>query len=169
MNIFKNFFNNIAKKENEDCIVYSPANGDILDLKNVSDEVFASETMGKGIAIIPKEGSVHAPFDGQVMTIFPTGHAIGVKNSMGVELLIHIGINSVELGGEGFKVLVKEGERINQGQKLIEFSISTLIENNLDPTIMIVVTNTDNFSNIKQIDNEQTEIGAELLFLRRRE
>ncbi|KAA2275002.1 beta-glucoside-specific PTS transporter subunit IIABC [Staphylococcus haemolyticus] len=128
--------------QNDD-FINAPVTGELVELKNVSDPVFSSLAMGKGIAIKPKSNTVLAPFDATVESLFPTGHAIGLKSEIGTELLIHIGIDTVKLDGKGFKALVSKGDKVKKGQPLIEFDSQVIKKHSLENTIIVVVTNTN--------------------------
>lgn len=118
-----------------------PLEGNIIKLEEVEDEVFASGTMGEGYAVVPKEGKIFAPFNGTVTMIFPTKHAIGLTSDDGVEILIHVGMNTVELNGEHFTAFVSQGDNIKKGQKIMEFDIEKIKSMGYDVTTPIVVTN----------------------------
>lgn len=121
----------------------SPCNGQIVKLENVNDPVFAEKMMGDGFAIIPTNSCIYAPLSGAITVLFPTNHAIGIKTKDGKEFLIHIGINTVELNGKGFKSFTEQGSIVKQGDKLIEFDLNYLKSNGFDTTIMIVYPNKD--------------------------
>lgn len=119
-------------------------NGEMIPLESVKDPVFSTKAMGDGVAFIPKVGEITSPVDGTIEVAFPTGHAIGLKSDNNIEILIHVGIDTVELNGEGFKLLVKQGEKVKRGQKLIEFDLKKIKENGYDPTTMLVITEANN-------------------------
>lgn len=98
----------------------APINGTIISIEEVPDPVFSQKMMGEGIAIQPSGGYIYAPFNGEIIMIAPTKHAIALRSKSGVEVLIHIGLETVALNGEGFQLAVKEGERVKEGQLLIE-------------------------------------------------
>ncbi|WP_213563057.1 PTS sugar transporter subunit IIA, partial [Staphylococcus auricularis] len=106
-----------------DDIIHAPATGELVPISEVPDQVFAQKMMGDGVAIIPEKGTIVAPFDGVVKTVFPTKHAIGLESESGVEMLIHIGIDTVKLQGEGFDSLVEENETVAQGQPLMQIDL----------------------------------------------
>lgn len=121
--------------------IYSPVAGEVFPISQIKDDVFASEAMGKGVYITPSENTVYAPFDGEIVMIANTKHAIGIKSEQGVEILIHIGIDTVELNGEGFKVSVKAGDKVKQGQELITFDRDFIIEKGYSLDIPVICTN----------------------------
>lgn len=133
-----------AKEE----IIASPLVGDILPLSAVADEVFASGALGKGVAIQPSEGKVLAPANGTVSVLFKTGHAVGITTDTGVELLIHIGLDTVNLDGRGYTIHVEEGQKVSAGDLLVEFEIGTINEAGYDTITPVIVTNTDNFTDV---------------------
>lgn len=118
-----------------------PVSGTLIPLEKVSDPVFASGSMGPGFGIIPSQGRLSAPCDCEVMMVFPTGHAIGLKTAEGEELLIHIGIDTVTLNGNGFKTHVAEGQKVRKGQPLIDFDLSVIQKAGLDPVTILIHTN----------------------------
>ncbi len=124
-----------------DILVESPVSGNVVDLTTIQDPVFSSLAMGKGIAIEPDSNVVVAPFNGVVESLFPTGHAIGLKSDNGAEVLIHIGIDTVKLEGKYFKPLVSQGETVEIGQPLIEFDREAIKQEGYDTVIPVVVTN----------------------------
>lgn len=103
--------------------IYSPANGQYVRLEDVNDPTFSSGVMGTGFGVIPQKGVVYAPADSTVSMVFPTGHAMGFKTENGLEILVHIGINTVNLNGKGFKVLKKENDHVKAHEAVIEFDI----------------------------------------------
>lgn len=128
--------------------ISSPMEGKVVSLSEVPDSTFADGLVGKGLAIIPSSGIVKSPFKGRVTTIIPTKHAIGLTSNEGIELLIHIGIDTVKLKGDGFTLKVDKGQEVNIGDELIEFDIDLIKEQGLDLISPIVVTNIDKFPNV---------------------
>lgn len=135
--------------------IYAPLNGKTVLLDQVKDEMFASEAMGRTFAIEPSDGDIYAPCSGTVSALFPTGHAIGITTENGVELLIHIGINTVELNGKYFEALTEQGNKIQKGQKLIHFDADGIRSEGYEATTMLIVTN---FDELKLNECEKTEI-----------
>ena len=132
--------------------IASPVRGKLVPLSHVPDPTFRDEIMGKTLAIAPVDGQIVAPFDGEVVTLFHTGHAIGLINEDGVEVLIHIGIDTVKLNGEGFHPRVQAGDRIRKGQLLIEFDLPFIESRARSVITPIVITNPDQVRNLVQAD-----------------
>ncbi|MGA3415906.1 beta-glucoside-specific PTS transporter subunit IIABC [Lactiplantibacillus plantarum] len=127
----------------------SPETGHVIPLSEVNDEVFSSGAMGKGIAIEPTDGVLYAPADAEVAMVFPTGHAIGLNTTDGAEILMHIGMDTVELDGKGFETLVEKGASVKAGQPLIKFDIKAIEAAGYTVTTPIVVTNSKNYHEVK--------------------
>lgn len=155
------------KKTNlaEKLVISSPIVGKCVALTEVNDETFSSEIMGKGIAIEPKEGKVFAPFDGTVETIFHTKHAIGLCSEEGVELLIHIGIDTVELNGEYFTAHVENGQKIKKGDLLVEFDLEKIKEKGYETITPLIVTNTSDYLDILDEESKEVELNDTILTL----
>lgn len=130
--------------------ILSPLTGNAIALENVPDPTFANGILGSEIAVEPYDGKVIAPADGTIGTLFDTHHAVGLNLDNGVELLIHIGINTVELNGEGYTAHVSEGERVKKGQTLITFDKQLIASKGYNIVTPIIVTNSDDYSDIKQ-------------------
>lgn len=128
--------------------IYAPIDGTAIALSDVKDETFAGEVLGKGIAIIPEEGKVYAPCNGKIETLFETKHALGIISTDGVELLIHIGINTVELEGKYYEAHIKEGDYIQAGQLLLTFDMNLIKQAGYDITTPVIVTNSDDYSKV---------------------
>lgn len=144
-------------------VIASPIKGEIIPLSKVNDEVFADSIMGKGCAVIPEEGKVYAPADGVVTALFPTGHAVGITTASGVEILIHIGINTVKLNGEFFKLHIKKGDAVKKNDLLIEFDLDEIIKQGYDLTTPIVIINTKNYLDVLPLGKDHCEAGTDLL------
>ena len=136
--------------------IQAPLQGQLVSLDQINDEVFASQQMGKTLAIYPIEEQIVSPGNGQVTALYPTHHAIGLKLDNGAEILLHIGINTVELKGQGFETFVKVGERVRLGQKLLSFDKQIIQAAGYDPTVLVIVTNTAEMAIIET--TKQTEI-----------
>lgn len=142
----KNEASFLSKKEEDKKQIdyYAPVKGKAIDLINVEDEVFSKLVVGDGIAIQPSEGKIYAPSDAIVRVAYPTGHAIGLSGSHGEEILIHIGINTVDLRGEHFTSHIQQGMKVKKGDLLAEFDLEAIKKQGYDPTVMVIVTKTDN-------------------------
>lgn len=132
----------------EDIAICSPLKGDVLELAQVEDAAFSAGILGKGCAIVPAEGEVYAPADGVLTTLFPTKHALGITSDDGVEVLIHIGLNTVQLNGEGFTAYVQQGERVSRGQHLLSFDLAELKDKGYCLQTPVIITNTDDYLEI---------------------
>ncbi|MDE7015480.1 MAG: PTS glucose transporter subunit IIA [Kineothrix sp.] len=129
------------RKENNG--VAAPVTGKCIRLEEVPDKVFSSKMMGDGFAVIPENDTVVAPADGEIVMIPATKHAFGMKTKAGVELLIHIGLDTVELKGEGFTVLAKQGKKVRAGEAVIRFDREVLEKKGIDMTTMVIFTGGD--------------------------
>ena len=131
--------------------IKSPMNGTVIPLSEVPDAVFSSEMLGKGFGVEPSEGKAYAPVDGEVTTVFDTKHAIGLMSKHGVELLIHIGMDTVKLNGKGFDVKVKTGDQVKAGDLMAEFDMDLIKGEGYPVTTAVVVTNTDDCEEISEV------------------
>lgn len=152
-----------ALTETAACEIYAPLNGEIKPLSEVSDPTFSGGILGQGIAIVPTDGKLYAPFDGKITSIFETKHAIGLENADGVELLIHIGLETVNLGGKHFTAKVKAGDAVKTGDLLIEFDNDEIAQQ-FDIVTPILITNADDMSEIEiQQQSGTIHAGAPLM------
>ena len=129
----------------------SPIVGDVVALSEVNDPVFSSGVMGQGIAVKPSKGVVYAPADAEIAIAFPTGHAYGLKTDNGAEILIHVGIDTVSLNGEGFEAKVSQGDRVRAGDIIGTFDSEVIAANGLDDTTMVIITNTMDYAEVTPI------------------
>ena len=141
----------------------SPIKGKVLKLESIQDEAFASGILGKGAAILPEEGMVYAPADGVIATLFPTLHAIGMKTDEGVELLIHIGLDTVQLNGEGFQAMIQQGDRVKKGQLLVTFDKDFIEGKGFCIETPVLVANSDDFLDVVETQKEQIVPGEDFL------
>lgn len=144
-------------------VIVSPIKGDVMPLEMIKDEVFSKGLLGKGIAIEPTEGKVVAPVDGVVTTLFPTYHAIGITSDKGAEILIHIGMDTVQLEGKCFTPKIAQGDKVKTGQLLLEFDIKGIKEAGLPVTTPVIITNTDNYLDVIETDKKKTERKEEII------
>lgn len=141
----------------------SPLDGELLPLSEVKDEVFSSGAMGEGVAIEPSQGVLHAPDDGRVVMTFPTGHAIGMKTKDGAEILMHIGMDTVNLQGKGFETLVDKGDEVKAGDELVKFDIDEIHSAGYIVTTPIVVTNSKDYEKVSVVCQGEVKVGQEIL------
>ncbi|BCA84479.1 PTS beta-glucoside transporter subunit EIIBCA [Enterococcus saigonensis] len=141
----------------------SPLNGEVVPLTEVKDQVFSSGALGKGVAIKPTEGKLYAPADGTITTLFPTGHAVGITTNDGAEILMHIGMDTVELEGAGFTIKVQQGNQVKKGDLLVEFDLETIKAAGLSTVTPIVITNTNNFMDVLDMDQKEVIHGEDFL------
>lgn len=143
----------------------SPLDGELLPLSEVKDEVFSSGAMGEGVAIEPSQGVLHAPANGRVVMAFPTGHAIGMKTKDGAEILMHIGMDTVNLQGKGFETLVDKGDEVKAGDELVKFDIDEIHSAGYIVTTSIVVTNSKDYEKVSVVRQGEVKVGQEILDL----
>ncbi len=155
--------------ENKNIKICAPLDGKAIALEDVPDETFAAGILGQGAAIEPSGGKVVAPCDAVVSSIFDTHHAIGLTLDNGVELLIHIGINTVELNGDGYKAYVAEGDRVKKGQKLITFDKEFIESKGYNTVTPVIVTNSDDYMSVKKTADKDVKELEDLIEVRKGE
>lgn len=153
----------LSEKVEEEITVYSPLKGTVIPLDQVEDEAFSSGVLGKGAAVIPEEGVLWAPADGTISAMFPTGHAIGMVTESGAEVLMHVGMDTVKLNGEGFKPLIKAGDQVRKGQPLLEFDMKLIQEAGYSLVTPVLVTNYMQYGEIRTLKTEAADRGEALL------
>lgn len=154
----ENVDNNTEKRQKND-VIYAPMSGQVIPLSSVKDDAFAQEALGKGIAIVPSEGKVYAPFNGTLVSLFPTKHAMGLASENGCEVLIHVGMDTVQLGGKYFTAHVKQGEKVKKGQLLVEFDLEKIKEEGYSLDTPIIITNWTDYVEI--LDENKETVKAE--------
>lgn len=145
----------VAKNE----IIGAPIKGEVKVLSEVEDEAFSSGALGQGLAILPAEGKVYSPVDGEVSTLFPTGHAIGLTSTSGIEVLIHVGMDTVKLKGEGFTAKTTKGSNVKKGDLLLEFDIEKIKKAGYSILTPMIITNSDKYTDIVPTDLNNVAIG----------
>lgn len=155
-----------TENEAEDIIIKSCIEGEAIELSKVKDEAFASGSIGKGVGIIPQKGVLYAPADGEISTVFVTGHAVGMVTDKEAEILMHIGINTVEMNGEGFIKKVKDGQKVKAGDILIEFDIEKIKIAGYDTTTMMVISNSEEYSDIGVLNLGEVKQNNDILIIR---
>lgn len=146
--------------------LYSPLNGTVVDLAAVSDPVFSSGAMGQGLAIKPEDNTLYSPVDGKVEIVFETGHAYAITSTQGAEILLHIGIDTVSMAGDGFASLVTAGQMVKKGDLLGQFDSTKIAQAGLDDTTMIIVTNSNDYHNINLLAQGKVAVGDQLAIVR---
>lgn len=140
--------------------------GKLIDIKEVSDPVFSSEAMGRGYAIIPTSEVVYAPFDGVINASgAPNQHAVALTSAFGCELLIHVGVDTVEMNGKGFEVFVAPEQQVKAGQPLLRFSLKTITQAGFDPTVIVCVLNTENYPQLALCTSGEVTAGTPVVSL----
>ncbi|ARI75899.1 PTS sugar transporter subunit IIA [Halobacillus mangrovi] len=153
--MFKKLFGNKEKSVS----LSAPVTGEVVALEEVPDPVFSQKMMGEGIAVDPSKGEVLSPVDGDIVQLFPTKHAVGIKTKSGVEILIHIGLETVAMEGEGFEAYVSQGDKVKAGDKLITFDMDLVKEKAKSTVTPIIITNSDDFS-VELNDEKQVTAGT---------
>lgn len=143
-----NFTKNLLHKEENIITVGLVCQGDIVPIEEVRDEVFSSKVMGDGLAMYPSKGEIYAPFTGTINRVFSTKHAVGISHAQGPALLIHIGIDTVILNGQGFTCFVSEGDKVRKGDLLVKFDIDYIKSQKLDPTVIVLLLEDGGFDKI---------------------
>ncbi len=141
----------------------SPITGEVIALSDINDEAFSSGALGNGIGIRPSEGKLYAPCDGEISTFFPTGHAIGMTTASGAEILIHVGMDTVSLNGKGFEPQKKQGDKVKKGELLLKFDLNVIKEAGLSTDTPFIVTNSDDFSEVKTLASGNVQQGDKVL------
>lgn len=149
--------------ETAEGIVCSPVAGMPIALSEVPDPVFGGGMMGKGCGVKPSAGVAYAPVTGEVTAAFPTGHAFGIKSDDGIEVLIHIGMDTVGMNGKGFEIIAKQGMHVKAGDTLGKFTSADIKAAGLDDTVIVVITNTDDYADVELTAKDAVAAGAALL------
>lgn len=143
----------------------APLKGDAVTLSEVKDEAFSTGALGQGLAIVPSEGKLYAPCDGEITTFFPTGHAVGITTDKGAEILMHVGMDTVKLDGDGFSPKKQQGDKVKKGELLLEFDIEKIKAAGLETTTPIIITNSDDYSDVAVIEPKTVNPGDEIINL----
>lgn len=148
--MFKKLFKK-KEKETKEITIVAPITGEIIPLEDVPDPVFSQKMMGDGVAVKPSEGEVVSPVDGEIIQVFPTKHAIGIQTENDAEILIHIGLDTVNLDGKGFTAHVNDGDRVKVGDTLMSFDIALIEENASSSITPIIISNTADVREVKTL------------------
>ncbi|MDN3201492.1 PTS glucose transporter subunit IIA [Enterococcus faecalis] len=141
-------FNLFKNKKQEGISITAPCSGRIIPISEVNDPIFSKKVLGEGFAVVPEDQMIYAPLAGHVTSVFPTKHALGIKSEDGIEYLIHIGIDTVELQGKPFTILIKEGDRISLETPLVKVNFDEIKKVGKDNTVIIVFTKKDQINEI---------------------
>lgn len=170
MNLFKNLQKNSNDKVNikieiEKFCVYAPMEGDTIELADFPDNVFAQGILGKGVGILPAVGEVRAPFDGIVNNVFDTLHAISLISNDGLEIIIHVGVDTVELKGKGFIKRTQNGAHVKAGELLMEFNIKQIERAGYKAATAVCVTNSDEYTKFNFEEYGHVYVGQKLFYV----
>lgn len=154
------------KKTKSDILILSPLKGEVIPLSEVKDEAFACGALGGGIAVEPSEGKVVSPVNGTVASLFPTKHAIGIVSEEGAEVLIHIGLDTVQLEGKYFEAHVEQGDKVKAGVLLVTFELDKLKEEGYGTQVPVLITNTPVYTGIEVLAKEKVDYQDDLLKLK---
>lgn len=152
----------LFKKKNSAEKMYAVADGKAVKIEEVSDEVFSQKMMGDGYAVIPTNGKIFSPVNGEVVSIFPTKHAIGLKMANGLEILLHMGIDTVELNGAPFEIKVTEGQKVTPETLIAEVDLEALKANGKDNAMIVVITNMDQVKDLQLSADKEVNAGEEI-------
>lgn len=155
------------KKKDNKLVLGAPAKGKAVALKEVNDPTFAEEMLGKGAAVIPSEGKIYAPADGQVGMVFDTLHAVSITTDFGAEVLIHVGLDTVKLKGGGFTGYVKAGDRVKKGDLLLEVDLDKVKAAGYDVITPMLVCNTDEFASVEGTAGKNVNPGDDMVFIQK--
>lgn len=168
--LFKKKDKSVVGTENiqeERGILLQPTDGEIISLQEIGDGIFSEGILGKGCGLKPSGEEVYAPIRGRISTVADTKHAVGITGDDGLELLIHVGIDTVDMNGNGFFVSVKEGDQVKRGQKLLEFSRKAIADAGHSDTIAILVTNSDEYKEINLIHTGNGKVGEPIIKIKK--
>ena len=160
-------FGFLKKKENKESsyTLGSPAKGKAVPLSEVNDPTFAEEMLGKGVAVIPAEGRICAPADGKIDMVFDTLHAVSMVTDYGAEVLIHVGLDTVKMNGEGFKGHVKSGDHVKKGDLLLELDLEKVKAAGYDTITPMIVCNTPHYASVEALAAKQVAVGDDVAAL----
>lgn len=156
---------NFFKKKETGHIIGSPAKGKAVPLKEVNDPTFAEEMLGKGAAVIPEEGKIYAPADGEIGMVFDTLHAVSMTTDFGAEILIHIGLDTVKMKGDGFTGHVKAGDHVKKGDLLLEVDLEKVKTAGYDTITPVLVCNTPDYASVEGIQADAVNAGDDLIII----
>lgn len=154
---------NLLKKDKQD-IIYSPIlKGKVIKIENVPDAVFAQKLMGEGVGFINEGNTLYSPCDGSIIMTQSTKHAVGIKSKNGLEILIHIGLDTVNLNGQGFTSYIQKGDKVKKGDKLISFDRNFMLKNGIDLTTPMVITNSNDYNIDLLVTETDVNLSSEIM------
>ena len=153
----------LRKKQDDGYMLGSPAKGKAVDLKEVNDPTFNSGMLGQGVAVIPSEGKIYAPADGEIAMVFDTLHAVSLNASNGAEILVHVGLDTVSLKGKGFKAHVQAGDKVKKGDLMLEADLEFLKSEGFDIITPVLVCNTDDYASVEALSGKDVEPGDDVV------
>lgn len=156
------FLKGSNEKTDPNVALYSPVNGKVIPIEEVSDPVFSQKMMGDGFGVVPSDGDIYAPASGKVVSVFPTQHAVGLELDNGIEVLVHIGIDTVELEGGPFNTTVKEGDQVTKDTKISTVDLKGLEEAGKENTLIVVFTNMDQVESFNLTTTGQSTVGTDI-------
>ena len=156
-------FNFFKKKQNNTYMLGAVAKGKAVELKEVNDPTFNSGMLGQGVAIVPSEGKIYAPADGEIAMVFETLHAVSMTADNGVEILVHVGLDTVELKGEGFEAHVQAGDKVKKGDLLLEVDLEKVKAAGYDTITPMLICNTDEYESVKGLSGKDVVPGDDIL------
>ena len=156
---------NLFRKKEKNNVIGSPVKGKAVPLKEVSDPTFAEEMLGKGAAVIPEDGKFYAPADGEIGMVFDTLHAVSMTTDFRAEILIHIGLDTVKMKGEGFTGHVKAGDHVKKGDLLLEVDLEKVKAAGYDTITPVLVCNTPDYASVEGIGSAQVNAGDDLIIV----
>ena len=156
-------FGFLKKKQDDGYLRGSPAKGKAVDLKEVTDPTFNSGMLGQGVAVIPSEGKIYAPADGEIAMVFDTLHAVSLNASNGAEILVHVGLDTVSLKGKGFKAHVQAGDKVKKGDLMLEADLEFLKSEGFDIITPVLVCNTDDYASVEALSGKDVEPGDDVV------
>ncbi|MGQ5708985.1 PTS sugar transporter subunit IIA [Lactobacillus sp. PSON] len=153
---------NFFKKKNKNVEMAAAVSGEVMPITSVKDDVFSTKMLGDGYAVKPSDGDIVAPIDGEITTLFPTKHAIGITTDKGLEILIHLGLDTVELKGKPFEVKVQKGAKVKKGDSLAQMDLDEITESGYDDSVIVVYTNMDVLSSVSTIEPKTVTRGEDV-------
>lgn len=158
-------FDFLKKKKQKEYVLGAPVKGTVIAIEEVNDPTFSGKILGDGVAVLPKEGQIFAPADGEITTAFATGHAVAMTADFGAEVLIHIGIDTVQLKGDGFDMKVQEGQKVKKGDLLVKVDLEKIGAAGYDLSTIMVVCNMDDYTEMRRMTGKKVLSGEDVVVL----